>query len=101
VPELRRGEERRPLHDAVCVTHGGFVIFHNTIARFADNHGTYRWAQMLLKEDVEVPPKEVDQFVKAVGAASTSEASGIGLRPPDIRDGTGRHSSPGGSQRLP
>jgi SNF2 family DNA or RNA helicase len=54
------------------VTHGGFVVFDNSIARFADDHGTYRWAQMLLREDVEVPQKEVDQFVKAVGASSTA-----------------------------
>jgi hypothetical protein len=72
VPELRRGDEWRPLQDAVCVTHGGFVVFDNSIARFADDHGTYRWAQMLLREDVEVPQKELDQFVKAVGASSTA-----------------------------
>ncbi len=71
IPDLRRGEERRPLRDAVVVTHGGLVVFRNAIARFADDRGLYRWAQLMLKENVEVPAAELTQFVKAVAASRT------------------------------
>ncbi|HVR39248.1 MAG TPA: DEAD/DEAH box helicase, partial [Thermoanaerobaculia bacterium] len=65
VAMLARGEERRPIHDALAVTAGGFVIFRDSIARFADE-GTQRWASLLRSDDVEVPKKEIDDFVRTI-----------------------------------
>jgi superfamily II DNA or RNA helicase len=67
---LQRGEESIPLSKALQVTAGGFVIFRDSIARFADE-GTWGWASLLRREAVEVPAAELDQFVKAIATART------------------------------
>jgi superfamily II DNA or RNA helicase len=63
--ELRRGSERRPLAEALAISKGGLVIFRNNIARFADE-GTHGWAILLQRDKVEIPPPEIDDFIKAV-----------------------------------
>jgi len=62
---LQRGDERRPIRDALAVTRGGFVVFRNSIARFADE-GTQAWAAILNRETIEIPAREIDDFARAV-----------------------------------
>ncbi len=64
---LRRGEESIPIAEALAVTRGGFVVFRNSVARFADE-GTWPWAALLRREKVEIPAAEIDDFVKAVAS---------------------------------
>jgi superfamily II DNA or RNA helicase len=68
VATLRRGEETIPISDALAITRGGFVIFRNSIARFADE-GTQHWAGLLRREKVEIPAAELDEFVRSVAAS--------------------------------
>jgi superfamily II DNA or RNA helicase len=65
---LHRGDERRPLSDALAVTPGGFVIFRDAIARFDDN-GTQRWAMLLLRNGVTIPAREIADFAREVALA--------------------------------
>jgi superfamily II DNA or RNA helicase len=65
---LQRGEESRPIRDALAVTRGGFVVFRNSIARFADE-GTQVWASILRSEAIEIPAHEIDDFARAVGTS--------------------------------
>jgi superfamily II DNA or RNA helicase len=68
VATLRRGEENIPIAEALAITRGGFVIFRNSIARFADD-GTQHWAALLRREKVEIPAAELDEFVRSVAAS--------------------------------
>ncbi len=68
---LHRGEENRPLKDALAITAGGLVIFPDAITRFADD-GTQAWAELLRRDEVSIPPAELDQFVKAIASSSTT-----------------------------
>ncbi len=70
VATLRRGEESIPISDALAITRGGFVIFRNSIARFADA-GTQHWAELLRREKIEVPVAELDEFVRQVASSRT------------------------------
>jgi superfamily II DNA or RNA helicase len=70
---LERGEERVPLRDALAVTQGGFVIFRNTIARFAGD-GNEGWASLLRREQIEIPAAELDEFIRDMTRAQTSIA---------------------------
>jgi superfamily II DNA or RNA helicase len=67
---LRRGEESIPLHEPLAITRGGFVIFHNSIARFADDE-THAWASLLRRETIEIPAREIDAFIKAVATSAS------------------------------
>ncbi|MEA2465836.1 MAG: hypothetical protein QOJ98_3583, partial [Acidobacteriota bacterium] len=62
---LKRGEERLPLDAALAITRGGFVIFRDSIARFADE-GLNAWATLLRREKVEIPAREVDEFIRSI-----------------------------------
>ncbi len=66
---LQRGDEIVRLRDALAITRGGFVVFRDTIARFADDD-TYVWAALLRREAVEVPAKEINAFFKAVATST-------------------------------
>ncbi|HEV2722842.1 MAG TPA: SNF2-related protein, partial [Thermoanaerobaculia bacterium] len=68
---LQRGDTLVPVRDALAVTRGGFVIFHDTIARFADEE-THGWASLLRRENVEIPAREINAFFKAVAASASS-----------------------------
>jgi len=68
---LQRGEESRPIRDALAITQGGFVVFRNSIARFADD-GAQRWASLLLRDNVEIPAAELDDFVKSIAPLRAS-----------------------------
>jgi Superfamily II DNA/RNA helicases, SNF2 family len=70
VASFHRGEETLPIREPLAVTRGGFLIFHNSIARFADD-GTHAWASLLRRDRVEIPAAEIDDFIKA---SATSRA---------------------------
>jgi len=70
IGSLNRGDESIPVGEPLAVSRGGFVIHAKSISRFADE-GTYGWVTLLRREQVEIPAREIDDFVKAV-AASTS-----------------------------
>ncbi|HYR29070.1 MAG TPA: SNF2-related protein, partial [Thermoanaerobaculia bacterium] len=66
VATLHRGEdESRPIREALAIARGGFVVFRNSIARFADE-GTQVWATMLRRETIEIPAHEIDDFARAI-----------------------------------
>src|SRR5207253_2955747 len=65
---LRRGEESIPVQEPLAITQGGFVIFRNSIARFADEE-TQAWANLLRRDKVEIPAREIDAFIKAVATS--------------------------------
>jgi len=65
---LQRGEQRLPLDAALAITRGGFVIFPNSIARFADE-GINPWAELLRREQVEIPAAELDDFVTSIATS--------------------------------
>ncbi|HEX3069248.1 MAG TPA: SWIM zinc finger family protein, partial [Thermoanaerobaculia bacterium] len=52
-----RGDETIAVHEPLAVTRGGFLIFRDTIARFADE-GTHAWASLLRRDRIEIPAKE-------------------------------------------
>ena len=66
---LHRGEERLPLEQVQAITRGGFVIFRNSIARFADE-GFNAWAELLRREKVEIPGAELDDFVMSIATST-------------------------------
>ena len=68
IAELRRGDESRPIRDAVAIARGGFVIFRDSIARFADD-GAQPWASLLQRESIEIPAAELDDFVRSITSA--------------------------------
>jgi hypothetical protein len=68
VGTLHRGEERLPLEQALVITRGGFVVFRNSIARFADE-GFNAWAELLRREKVEIPAAELDDFVVSIATS--------------------------------
>jgi superfamily II DNA or RNA helicase len=70
VATLVRGGESIPIDEALAITAGGFVIFRNSIARFADA-GTQGWATLLQRETIEIPASELDEFVRSVAASRT------------------------------
>ncbi|HEX4682011.1 MAG TPA: SNF2-related protein, partial [Gemmatimonadaceae bacterium] len=67
VATLRRGGESRPIRDALAIARGGFVIFRDSIARFA-GEGTQPWASLFLQETIEVPAAEIDDFVRSIAS---------------------------------
>jgi superfamily II DNA or RNA helicase len=67
---LRRGEESISVREPLAVTRGGFVIFRDSIARFADEE-THAWAALLRREDVTIPAKEINAFLKAIAASAS------------------------------
>jgi superfamily II DNA or RNA helicase len=64
---LRRGDETLSLHEPLAITRG-FVIFRNSIARFADE-GTQQWVSFLQNEQIAVPAAELGEFVSFIAAA--------------------------------
>ncbi|HEU4887975.1 MAG TPA: DEAD/DEAH box helicase, partial [Thermoanaerobaculia bacterium] len=64
---LQRGEEKLPIAEPLAITRGGLVVFRDSIARFADE-GTQAWATLLLREQVEIPAAELDDFVKSISS---------------------------------
>jgi superfamily II DNA or RNA helicase len=60
---FHRGEETLAVHEPLAVTRGGFLIFHDSIARFADE-GTHAWASLLRRDRIDIPAKEIDEFIK-------------------------------------
>jgi superfamily II DNA or RNA helicase len=60
---FHRGEETHEVYEPLAVTRGGFLIFHDSIARFADE-GTHAWASLLRRDRIEIPEKEIDEFIK-------------------------------------
>ena len=92
---LHRGAESVSLRDALAVTRGGFVIFPNAIARFADEE-THAWASLLRHDTVEVPVRELDAFIKAVAASK----SPLPIEWPDTVDWRERHVAPRGVIRI-
>jgi superfamily II DNA or RNA helicase len=68
---LRRGEEQLSIDRPLVITSGGLVIFHDSIARFADD-GTQPWAALLTREEVEIPAAELDDFLKSVACLRAS-----------------------------
>lgn len=70
VGSFHRQEESIPIGEPLAVTRGGFVIFRNAIARFADE-GTHPWVSLLRRDRVEVPAAEIDDFIKS---AATTKA---------------------------
>jgi superfamily II DNA or RNA helicase len=67
IGELRRGDERRPIGDALAISRGGFVVFRDSIARFADD-GAHRWASLLRRDLIEVPAADIDEFIRSIAA---------------------------------
>ena len=67
---LRRGDQILPLADALAFTRGGFVVFRNSIARFADD-GAQPWASLVRREKVAIPAAELDEFVRTVASSRT------------------------------
>jgi superfamily II DNA or RNA helicase len=65
---LRRGDESLPLTEPLVVTRGGFVIFRNSIARFADE-GTQSWVAFLRGTRFAIPAAELNEFVSSVAAS--------------------------------
>src|SRR5436190_14146549 len=86
---LRRGEESIPVREPLAITPGGFAIFRNTIARFADEE-THAWATLLRRDKVEIPAAEIDDFVKAVATS----ASPLPIDLPDAITWEERHVAP-------
>jgi superfamily II DNA or RNA helicase len=70
VGSLRRGEESVPAGEPLAVTSGGFVIFRNSIARFADD-GSHSWISLFRRERIEIPAKELDEFARAVATSGS------------------------------
>ena len=68
---LHRGDETVPVRDALAITRGGFVIFRDTIARFADEE-THAWASLLRRDTVEIPEREINAFFKTVATSGSS-----------------------------
>ena len=64
---LRRGEEQLSIDRPLAITGGGLVIFHDSIARFADD-GTQPWAALLAREEVEIPAAELGDFLQAMAS---------------------------------
>jgi superfamily II DNA or RNA helicase len=86
---LRRGDESIPVREPLAITRGGFVIFRNTVARFADEE-THAWANLLRRDKVEIPAAELDDFVKAVATS----ASPLPIDLPDAVTWEERHVAP-------
>ena len=89
VGTLERGEERVPIRAALAVTHGGFVIFRDTIARFAGD-GNEGWASLLIRENIAIPAAELPDFFREIGRVH----SAIAIAFPEGSDWQQRHASP-------
>jgi superfamily II DNA or RNA helicase len=70
VGTLTRAAESIPVTSALTVTRGGFVIFRDSIARFADE-GTHGWAHLLARQEVEIPAEERGEFLQSVAGTRT------------------------------
>ena len=70
VGTLRRGEESIPVGEPLAVTSGGFVIFPNSIARFADEE-LQSWIALLRRDRIEIPAKEIEDFIRAVATSAS------------------------------
>jgi superfamily II DNA or RNA helicase len=92
---IQRGQEQLPLARPLAVTQGGLVVFHDSIARFADE-GTHRWAALLRHETVEIPAAELDDFVKSVALLRVS----VPMELPADATWEERHVAPRGSIEL-
>ena len=68
VASFCRGDESLPIGEPLAVTRGGFVIFRNSIGRFADE-GTHGWVSLFRRDKVEIPAAELDDFIKAVATS--------------------------------
>lgn len=67
-PAVRRAEEELPISAVLAFTRGGFVVFRNAIARFADE-GTQRLATAFLQQTIEIPAKELDAFLRFLASS--------------------------------
>ena len=67
---FHRGEETLAVHEPLAVTRGGFLIFRDSIARFADE-GTHSWASLLRRDRIEIPAKEIDEFIKETAVSKS------------------------------
>ncbi|MEA2237287.1 MAG: hypothetical protein QOC81_2011 [Thermoanaerobaculia bacterium] len=65
---FHRGDATLPVGEPLAVTRGGFLIFANSIARFADE-GTHAWASLLRRDQIEIPAAEIDDFIKEAAAS--------------------------------
>jgi superfamily II DNA or RNA helicase len=68
---FHRGDETVPVGEPLAVTRGGFLIFRNSIARFADD-GTHAWASLLRRDRIEIPAGEIDDFIKQAAMSSAA-----------------------------
>jgi superfamily II DNA or RNA helicase len=68
---FHRGDETLPVGEPLAVTRGGFLIFRNSIARFADD-GTHAWASLLRRDRIEIPAGEIDDFIKQAAMSSAA-----------------------------
>jgi superfamily II DNA or RNA helicase len=67
---FHRGDQTLPVGEPLAVTRGGFLIFRDSIARFADE-GAHPWASLLRRDRIEIPAKEIDDFIKEAAASKS------------------------------